>query len=966
MRVRELGEVLRSLKPYLKDYLEEHGIDASRHFKCIFPDHDDNNPSCHLLPDGEAGWCSGCTRSFDIMDACSILEDKPREGKGWITDTVAHLAKKYKVDIRVDDVTEDDIYEINTYRAYAAASKLLTHNPPEGSAGRKEMERRGWTPETLQKFGIGVVLDYDQFVDKLKSSGKFTATFLREIDLSRKDLFNPDHLIFTWKDEHGRPVGFTGRFLRFEEEKAAGNQTKAKYLNTRTTTTDTGRKCLIFKKNSRLFGLDTALKTTPPLWIFEGQADVITCKQEGLLNCACFAGGDLSSDQVYLIKKLGIYEVTICLDGDSAGKLKLEKIVKSILPGHRDLSVKIALLPEGEDPDSFVRKNGLDELTKEIPQLDIFEWRLGQISEDEDPTEVSRKVVGLIALEPSPIKRDKYCRLLAAKTDISLKAIQDELNIKLDEKSYQVARERGNIIDKITHELRSDPFKAEEILRTGYTDIVNVNIKHNCSAFSASGFTQVVRDQKVSDENKGDKFEGFFLGPDLVPLEKALEGDWTKDIMICIGGRENCGKCLAEGTKVLLADGSYKKIEDVVKDKDKLIVKMNPDFKLAQGEVLNWMYSGELECFEIQTEQGISIMASANHPFFTINSWKKVSDLSIKDSIAYASNTSDIERGEICFSRITSIIPVGYKHCYDLEVKDDHNFVANNYIVHNSAIIAKIGMAIAENNDDVVVILHTIDDSISKLIPRLVCIADGRKELQQNQITGPYFWEGKEGVVPDLIHRREVAYQKILNMINDEKIVGKDINDGYSQAFIEGLLAYYAEKGKRVIYSLDNFHKLDWFPYMTDQRSKWRKTSDEMKKLAEKYHISMIHTVEYHKMSHGTKPTNYNIGESQQLAYDANFLLHLYSELTDLPDKFTICHEDNNGYLPRLECIIGKNKIGASKDTFFLDFWPACSEYRWVSSEQVRIDAEAMKVKLGRSKISGDEDPFIRRDGSRL
>lgn len=799
MKIKNLGEVILAIKSHLEEYLNEQGIETGKgNFNCIFPDHEDKHPSCHLYKKSNGdhrGYCFSCGKSFDLIDACIILEGKPKTGKEWATETIKYLADKYGEEIQIEELTEEDTYEINTYAAYKAAAGLLqTHfNGEEKQQSlKKEVERRGWTEETLREHTIGGILDYNEFINKLREQG-FSITFLREIDLAKKELFGPNNLIFTWKDEHGRPVGFTARNLNYEEEikEAKEGTTKPrKYNNIRTT----GLKCNIFRKNSRLYGIDTALKTAPPLWIFEGQADVITAKSAGLMNCVCFSGGNLSEDQIHLVKKLGIYKIIICTDGDRAGREKLQSILDQKLSGHKDIDVKVVILPEGEDPDSFIRKNGIDAFRK-LNQWTAFEWRLNQFSEGDDPVDICKAMIQFVASEASPVRREQLCRTLADRIDFPLKTIQDELAIILDSKAYEASRERDTIITKLIHELRSSPTDADEVIRAAQTDLIDLSIKFKGDSFGIDDCLQAVIDQKQEEESKTNKYEGFSLGDDLRPLEDNLQGDWTKDVCMFIGGKPSHGK---------------------------------------------------------------------------------------------------------------------------------------------SALMSKIAYEVATRNEDTIVIYHSIDDTRTQIIPRLVCIAEGSKKLSLNQTRSPSYWGSKPQIdYKELIQRRNTGYSKVIELVKQGRLIVKDVTNGKSMSFIEGLLQYHKSRSSKVLYILDNFHKLDWFSHVKDERVRWKKTSERMKELIEKHHTALFATVEYPKIPPGQKPNDNNISECVQILYDANFTIHLYSELADMPDQCSTFHTDLNyrgetTLLPRVEAIIGKNKIASTKNGFFLDFWPEASDYRYI------------------------------------
>jgi hypothetical protein len=198
----------------------------------------------------------------------------------------------------------------------------------------------------------------------------------------------------------------------------------------------------------------------------------------------------------------------------------------------------------------------------------------------------------------------------------------------------------------------------------------------------------------------------------------------------------------------------------------------------------------------------------------------------------------------------------------------------------------------------------------------------------------------------------KIVEKKVPSQIEKETenlIVIKDINHGDSIPFAEHLITYYQNKypDKRIVYILDNFHKLRDYE-QKDERVRFKKLSETIKNMALRHRCTIFASVEYTKLASGIKPTNHNIAESAQIAYDANAIIHLYSEVTDQPESFTVCHtstdwKGNEVFLPRVEFIVGKNKISEQKRSFFLDFWPASSDYTYVDQKTVLEDAKAMK-----------------------
>jgi hypothetical protein len=160
------------------------------------------------------------------------------------------------------------------------------------------------------------------------------------------------------------------------------------------------------------------------------------------------------------------------------------------------------------------------------------------------------------------------------------------------------------------------------------------------------------------------------------------------------------------------------------------------------------------------------------------------------------------------------------------------------------------------------------------------------------------------------------------------------------------------------VYILDNFHKQRDFGGKQDERVRFKALSEAMKNLALRRKCCMLCSVEYTKLQAGVKPTNHNIAESVQLSYDANAIIHVYNEMSDNPESFNLYHrgkdwKGDEKLLPRVEFIVGKNKISEDRRSFFLDFFPASSDYAFVSQETVLQEvADNKKAKLQKDPIS--------------
>jgi hypothetical protein len=276
--------------------------------------------------------------------------------------------------------------------------------------------------------------------------------------------------------------------------------------------------------------------------------------------------------------------------------------------------------------------------------------------------------------------------------------------------------------------------------------------------------------------------------------------------------------------------------------------------------------------------------------------------------------------------------------------------------VGKTAMMCKIAYSIALYNEDVTVIYHSIDDTAEQILPRFISIAEGNLNLTINQIRQPNYWRQH---VKGLDEWRAKGYKRVRELALQGRLILKDINHGCSIPFSENLIQYHRDKhpDRRIIYFLDNFHKVPDFP-TKDERVRFKHLSEAYKSIATRLHVPVISTVEYTKLPPGVKPTKSNIAESVAMEYDANFIAHLYSEVTDIPNSFSVCHKGKNWrgeeeILPRVEMLVDKNKITECKGHLYFDFWPAASDFRSVDQETVAAEA---KIYSGKSSDVKDNE----------
>jgi DNA primase catalytic core len=536
MFVRNYQDVIATIEEHLEDYLKQYGIDTSGMFLCINPDHNDRNPSCSIQGNGKRTFhCFSCGAAGNIFKAANFLEGLPLVGKPFLLETVTSLANRFSIPLDMDPPTEDELYEIDTYRAYDVASHYIVA-AQRGPKVQEELAKRAWDDSLCLVSGVGTVTSFKDFREHLKSCG-FSATFLDDIDLGRRDLFSDESLIFTIRDEYGRSVGFASKNLLYDGNKNNG----AKYVNQKTT----GNKCNIYQKGKRLYGFDYVLKKygkrPQPIYVYEGYPDVLTSRAKGCDCCVALGGTAFTADHLFLLKDHGFYNIILCLDGDAPGQSMTAEILDKVLSGHKDINVKVISLPEGEDPDSMIRLRGVDAFLG-VKVWSAFDWRLAKFENSEDDEAVCDAMIPLIVSEPSCIRQEKMANSLARATGIDSRVIQAEVQRLQNDRASKKAFERKDIIDRMALKIQRDPESAETAISEAQVMLYDLMRQYDEDHLSEDATLARLLQQKTVEENKDDKFAGYILGEDLKYIQDALNGEWKQDVFGLLGGRENVGK----------------------------------------------------------------------------------------------------------------------------------------------------------------------------------------------------------------------------------------------------------------------------------------------------------------------------------------------------------------------------------------------------------------------------------------
>ena len=434
---------------------------AGSNYKGLSPFSDERSPSFMVSPVKQI-W-----KDFSSGKGGSVVTFLMEHEHFTYPEAIRFLAKKYNIEIEETELSQDEKIEANEKESMYLVSefaKTYFHetllNTEEGKAiGLSYFKERGFTSETITKFGLGYSPEtWDAFTKEALGKGyqldyleKVGLTILRE-DGKHFDRFK-GRVMFPIQSLSGRNLGFGGRIL-------SNDKKAAKYLNS--------PESEIYHKSKVLYGIfhaKQAIAKQNNCYLVEGYTDVIQLHQAGIENVVASSGTALTPDQIRLVNRL-TKNITVLFDGDAAGLRASIRGIDLIL--EEGMNVKVCTFPDGDDPDSFARKNSYEDLVLYLENnaKDFIQFKASLLMNEanNDPikkADLIRDMVVSISKIPDRIKREVYIQECARIMDISEQVLQNTLaqliqkdiseagkKLKQEQKAFEVVKDDVTIANE--------------------------------------------------------------------------------------------------------------------------------------------------------------------------------------------------------------------------------------------------------------------------------------------------------------------------------------------------------------------------------------------------------------------------------------------------------------------------------------------------------------------------------------
>lgn len=404
-----------------------HLLQKGRTYWTCCPFHMEKTPSMCIYDYEQVYHCYGCKEHGDVVkfvqkiESCDFMQAVELLAKS-VGMEVPNFSSKDANGIEKRKKDKDIALEIlNEAKKHYIQNLYL----PVAKPAQEYIKKRLLTKKELDDFGIGYSVNYNEMPNYLKDKG-FTYEQMMSVGLVKKgdngyyDVF-AGRLMFPLFNVYGECVGFSARIL-------TEDKTKAKYYNTSQT--------IVFDKSNTIFGLNLvrALKATTQISniiIVEGQMDVIAMHKAGFKNTVACLGTAFTQKHAKQLKLISS-NVVVCLDGDNAGQNATNKIVDVLaLEG---FNVRVAKLPNGNDPDEYIKAHGKDAMQQQIDNaVDYIDFQIDYLAKDVDfnksdeKAKFVRDAINLLNKLSSISEKQIYLKHIKEKSGVPIDILQQDI-----------------------------------------------------------------------------------------------------------------------------------------------------------------------------------------------------------------------------------------------------------------------------------------------------------------------------------------------------------------------------------------------------------------------------------------------------------------------------------------------------------------------------------------------------------
>ena len=387
-------------------------VARGKNFFGVCPFHDDSNPSMCVSREKQIYTCFSCHATGNVFTFLMNYEHMD------FRETLRYLGEKVGVDVSSVHIAKKNTKFDPFYDAYSFSLKYFQNNllSKVGVDARNYLAKRNIDDSVIKEFEIGLSLDSSDDLTKLLTSKKYDLASLNQIGLSSdaRDVYI-DRIMFPLYDLTGRVVGFSGRIYK--------DNGLNKYLNTKETP--------IFKKGQLLYHYHIAkeeCRLKKSVIVMEGFMDVIRASTIGVRNTVALMGTALTHEQLQLLKRLS-NNIILCLDGDDPGVHATLSIGDMLL--EEGLEPKVLVLPNPDDPDSFILNQGKDKFLGLLDSAVTFnDFKLRKLKEsvdfrsDEETAKYINQVLVEAAKVQDPIRVEIMLKKLAKEFDLSYNTLE--------------------------------------------------------------------------------------------------------------------------------------------------------------------------------------------------------------------------------------------------------------------------------------------------------------------------------------------------------------------------------------------------------------------------------------------------------------------------------------------------------------------------------------------------------------